>query len=149
MSRREHDAIAGIRGACASLAQLASQITEAVAEADATDKLTAGLVHVNTQRAALACLSLAAHAGRLEGLASAHADALAPEREALTEEAEHDARLYREDKATSGEHCPSPEEWAEDAFGETWAHATAPHALDRDAAWTVYLSAFLAAVARE
>lgn len=146
MTRHEEDARAGIRGAAASLAALASQVTDAVSEPGET-RTVAGLVHANAQRAALACLSLAAHAGRLEAFAVVHADAIAAERSALDAEAEHDARLYREDKATSGEHCPSPEEWAADAFGETWAHATAPHALDRDAAWAVYVAAFMRVLA--
>ena len=141
----EADTRAGILGAAASLAQIASTITDATAEAGET-RTVAALVHSSAQRAALACMSLAAHAGRLEAFAVVHADALAAERAGLEAEAEHDARLYREDKVTSGEHCPSPEEWATDAFGETWAYATAPHALDRDAAWACYWAAFARAI---
>lgn len=147
MTRHESDTRAGILGAAASLAALASTITDATSEPDTRN--VAALVHASVQRAALACLSLSAHAGRLEAFAVVHADAIAAERQALEAEAVRDARLYREDRATSGEHYPPPEEWAEDAFGETWAHATAPHALDRDAAWAVYWEAFARAVATE
>lgn len=144
--RHEQDALAGIRGAAASLAALASQITDAVAEAGATDKLTAGLVHVNTQRAALACLSLAAHAGRLEGLASAHAEALAAERAGLEAEAVRDARLYREDKAESPDTDYTPEAWGRDAFADSWEEGGA---LDREGAWACYWAAFTVALADE
>jgi hypothetical protein len=141
--RQEQDTRAGILGAAASLAQLATQITDATAEPGET-RTVAALVHVNTQRAALACLSLAAHAGRLEGLAAAHAERVAEARAALEAEAVRDARLYAED-AKSGD-AGAPEEWAAGAFNDGWEEGGA---LDRDAAWAVYVAAFMAAVGDE
>lgn len=138
----EDDTRAGIRGAAASLAQVASQITGATAEPGET-RTVAGIVQVNTQRAVLACLSLAAHAGRLETLAVVRADAEHAARAELEAEAQRDARLYADDKGTSGDAAPTPEEWAAGAFANTYEDGGV---IDRDAAWSVYLAAFLGAV---
>lgn len=142
-NRHETETIAGIRGAAASLAQIASQVTDAAAEPGEV-RTVASIVQVNAQRAALACLSLAAHGGRLEAFAVAAAERVAEAIAELEAEAERDARLYADDRRTSGAAgFPEPQDWAAGAFEDTWEEGGA---LDRDAAWAAYLAAFMRAL---
>jgi hypothetical protein len=158
-------------GAAASLAQIASHVTDTAATpVDGPEELkTKALgIQAQVQRATLALASLAAHAGRLEAFAvvgrlaaegaerRAHAD-----RVAVTAEARRDAELFHEDRADNAGAELSAEEWARDAFDGTWGDEWDPAVmdrvlcypgaksrtltLDRESAWECYRAAFLEA----
>lgn len=145
------DTIASARGAAAQLAQIATTLAEAVSEPTPTPSTlrhVAQTVQAIGQRAGLAALSLAAHAGRLEAFAHAatlEAEATAQRHAAaraeVEQEATKDARLYLDDTAPGREPL---EQWAAHAFEgqwqDFWEHGLG--GVERDHALAWYVAAF-------
>jgi VIT1/CCC1 family predicted Fe2+/Mn2+ transporter len=126
---------ATVREACASLETALAQALENINSAE--------LVHGAAARVARASFTLAVAAGSLAQIEAARANTEREARAALEAEAQRDAALYADDKRTAGDAAPAAEEWAADAFADTWEGGGV---IDRDAAWSVYLAAFLAAI---
>jgi hypothetical protein len=150
------DTLLGVRGAAAQLGQITVQIQElAVAPvADASDcRVRSRTIQAQTHRVALAASSLAAHAGRLEAFAAVLAiesDARTRRtivaRDVVTAQALRDAELYVEDERDHPGTCPTVDDWARDAFDESWKDWQHSLGMLSNDARRIYLEAFVAAV---
>jgi hypothetical protein len=150
MNRAVDDTLAGARGAAASLAQIASALVNAASTSPPTHETlrhVAGVLAASAQRATLACLSLSAHAGRLETFAHVEQRAREHERDRVEAEAATDARNY----TTEGE-TPEPGAYAAEAFAAWTEDEGGPDAfapLGVDEARALYVAAFVRSVAGE
>ncbi len=148
------DTLASACGASACLAQIATQLTDAASAEPSTPELlkhVAATIHAQAQRASLAIMSLAAHAGRLEAFAVAKAIAVAAARaehaaarEAIEAEAATDARNYVNEGEIADAATYAGEAFAAWTADEGGPEAVAPLGLDE--ARAIYVAAFMRAV---
>jgi hypothetical protein len=150
------DTLLGVHGAAAQLGQIAAQIQE-LAAAPAPDsgecRVRSRTIQAQTQRVVLAASSLSAHAGRLEAFAAVLAietDARTRRsivaRDVVTAQALRDAELYVEDERDHPDTCPKADDWARDAFDESWKDWQHSLGMLPNDARRIYLEAFAVAI---